>query len=284
MTILKDHSFTTSVFSIPILFEPISRRLKIYSLPENHLIDRFIEVVKKLAIEKKCDKVIFYVTLSQQPIINAYADRYEGMIEAFFNGEDAHIFALFLDTDRDQTSLTQLEKNVFRLVHRKKGQGPSHRFQLPPGYFMRWGRKDDVYQMATLYETVFASYPTPMNEPDFITKMMDDDVYFLVVEHKRKIVSACSADLMKKFSAAELSDCATYREHRSKQLLSYQVAHLIPRLKKIGVKTLFSYSRSISAGMNLVNAKHGFHFGGRMIKNSNICGRLENMNIWYKAL
>ncbi|WP_280771153.1 putative beta-lysine N-acetyltransferase [Salipaludibacillus daqingensis] len=284
MNALKDHSFTISLFGSSILLEPTSKRLKVYKLPASEQMEPFIRSLKQLGKQHQCDKLIFYVKLSEQPMIHPYSTRYEGMIESFFDGEDAHIYAIFLDPQRGQTHLSEQEKNVFRLVHRKRGEGPTHRFQLPAGFHMRWGNKRDAQQMATLYKTVFKSYPTPMNDPEFIKQMMDDDVYFLIVQHNRDIVSACSAELLKKFRAAELSDCATYREHRSKQLLSYQVAHLFPKLKKVGVRTLFSYSRSKSAGMNLVNAKHGFHFGGRMIKNSNISGSIENMNIWYKTL
>lgn len=284
MNTLKDHSFTLSMFGTSILFEPISNRLKIYKLPEQNLIDPFILSVKQLGQQHHCDKLIFYVKLAQQPMIHPYASRYEGMIESFFNGENAHIYAIFLDPKRNHHHLSDQEKNVLRLVHRKKGEGPSHRFQLPASFHMRWAKQQDAEQMSILYKTIFKSYPTPMNEPDFIKQMIVDNVYFLVVEHRNDIVSACSAELLQNFRSAELSDCATFREHRSKQLLSYQVAHLIPRLKKIGVGTLFSYSRSTSVGMNLVNAKHGFHYGGRMVQNSNISGSMENMNIWYKTL
>lgn len=284
MNVLKDHAFTLSLFGKPVLFEPISRRLKVYELPDKNRMDPFMQALKRQAREKKCDKLIFYVRLHEQSVINAYMTRYEGMISSFFNGEDAHIYALFLDEGRHEPALNQLEKNVARLVKRRMGKGPDHKFELPPGFFMRWAEKKDAKQMSRLYQKVFKSYPTPMNDPSFISEMMDNDVYFLVVDHDRQVVSACSADLLTPFCSAELSDCATYRQYRSRQLLSYQVAHLVPRLKKIGVKTLFSYSRSVSHGMNLVNAKHGFTFGGRMVQNSNICGRLENMNIWYKQL
>ncbi|SES21316.1 putative beta-lysine N-acetyltransferase [Salipaludibacillus aurantiacus] len=284
MNLIKDHAFTLTLFGKAILFEPVSQRLKVYDLPDRNLLDLFIKKLKKLAFEKGCDKLIFYVRRHEQPLINPYATRYEGKIAGFFNGEDAHIYALFLHSGQYNTRLTQEEKNVFRLVKHKQGKGPSHCFKLPSGFFMRWAVPEDINQMVTLYKTVFKSYPTPMNDPAFIRKMMDDGVYFLVVEHDRRIVSACSAELLPEFKAAELSDCATYRKHRKKQLLSYQVAHLLPRVKDLGVRTIFSYSRSVSSGMNLVNAKHGFHFGGRMLRNSNICGRLENMNIWYKNL
>lgn len=284
MNTLKDHSFTLSMFGTSILFEPISKRLKVYKLPAKNQIYPFIRSVKQLGQQHDCDKLIFYVKLVDQAIIHPYASRYEGMIKSFFNGENAHIYAIFLDPDRNHLQLSEREKNVFQLIHRKKGKGPTHRFELPSGFHMRWAKKQDAEQMSILYKTVFKSYPTPMNEPEFIKQLIDEDVYFLVVEHNNYIVSACSAELLQNFRAAELSDCATFREHRSKQLLSYQVAHLIPRLKKIGVRTLFSYSRSKSAGMNLVNAKHGFHYGGRMVQNSNISGSMENMNIWYKNI
>ncbi|WP_416147963.1 putative beta-lysine N-acetyltransferase [Salipaludibacillus sp. HK11] len=284
MNTLKDHSFTMAMFGTSVLFEPTSKRLKVYKLPLQDQIEPFIQSVKQLGEKYECDKLIFYVKLSEQSLIHRYTTRYEGMIESFFNGDDAHIYALFLYPERNLSHFSKREKDVFRIVNRKKGEGLTHQFHLPTSYYMRWAVKEDADQMSSLYKTIFKSYPTPMNEPEFIKQMMDDEVYFLVVEHDRKIVSACSAEILTPYHAAELSDCATYRVHRSKKLLSYQVSHLVPRLKKMGVRTLFSYSRSMSVGMNIVNAKHGFKFGGRMIQNSNICGSIENMNIWYKNI
>jgi len=51
-----------------------------------------------------------------------------------------------------------------------------------------------------------------------------------------------------------------------------------------GIKTAYTIARAASAGMNVTFAKGGYHFGGRLINNTNISGRIESMNVWFKSL
>ena len=48
--------------------------------------------------------------------------------------------------------------------------------------------------------------------------------------------------------------------------------------------TYFSIARSLSAAMNITFAKNGYRYGGTLGNNTNIAGRIESMNIWYKHL
>jgi hypothetical protein len=132
-----------------------------------------------------------------------------------------------------------------------------------------------------------------MNEAEYIAFMMYNNVYFTVCEYQDEIVSACSASVLPDFNCAEMTDCATLPEHRKKNLLSQQYGLIIEKMKEKGIQTLFCYARTLSIGMNIVNAKHMFTYGGCMKNNSNIQERynnndakhsLANMNIWYKQI
>jgi hypothetical protein len=48
------------------------------------------------------------------------------------------------------------------------------------------------------------------------------------------------------------------------------------------MKTLYTIARSHSAGMNITFAKKGYLFGGTLINNTDISGKIESMNVWYK--
>ncbi|WP_058309226.1 putative beta-lysine N-acetyltransferase [Gracilibacillus massiliensis] len=282
MKMIQKSSYGLSFFGSNITVEPISKRVKVYQLPQELELEDFMIRLERLANETECDKLIFYVLPDQREIMHSYHAEYEGMIQGFFNGETAYIYAIFLTSKEDRIEFSEEENQVLDIVQQRNKTISA--FVLPDGYTMRWAEKKDVFEMALLYKTVFKSYPTPMNDPEFIKEMMEDHVYFSLIEKEGSVVSACSADILPEYQAAELSDCATYPEHRGKQLLSYQVFQLIPKVQQMGINVLFSYSRAISMGMNLVNAKHGFHYGGKMIRNSNISGNFENMNIWYKIL
>ncbi|SFL75370.1 putative beta-lysine N-acetyltransferase [Gracilibacillus orientalis] len=282
MKVLQKSAYDLTFFGQHITVEPTSKRIKVYQLPTENNMDTFMNRLEKLARETNCDKLIFYISPNQQEVMKSYDADYEGMIQGFFYGETALIYAIFLNSDRKQSEDSEAEKQVMQNIKERMKEGLT--FDLAEGYSMRWAEKKDAPQMALLYKTVFKSYPTPMNDPEFIKEMMQNQVYFSIIEKEGSVVSACSADVLSEYQAAELSDCATYPNHRGKQLLSYQVSRLIPRIKQMGINVLFSYSRSVSVGMNLVNVKHGFQYGGKMIRNSNIAGSMENMNIWYKTL
>ena len=51
-----------------------------------------------------------------------------------------------------------------------------------------------------------------------------------------------------------------------------------------GLKTAYSIARSLSPAMNITFVKNGYKYGGTLGNNTNIAGRIESMNIWYKHL
>lgn len=215
-------------------------------------------------------------------LINENTIYKEGYITGFFEGETANICSIFLKPLKCDLKSIIKEKSNFQVVKNYVVNGISD--SLAEKYSMRYAIESDAPQMADLYKTIFETYPTPMNNPEYIVECMRKNVHFTVIEHNNKIVSACSAEIMSEFKSAEISDCATLPEHRGNSLLSTQFICLEKLMKEMKIKTLFSYSRALSLGMNLVNKKLGYRYGGCLIKNSNICGNLENMNVWYKNI
>jgi putative beta-lysine N-acetyltransferase len=262
--------------------DPHNRRIKVYPLPKGSNFNEVHQALLKLAKENECDKIIYYTTQEDKEMFEEASCDQEGKIDGFFQGEDAYIYSTFLNSYRNHPTDWEQEQKVMEIVEQdhKKMQDIS----LPSGYEMRSATQEDATDMAKLYGKVFKTYPTPMNDPQFISKIMDEDVYFTIIEHKDQLISACSADVFPQFNAAEMTDCATLPEHRGKGLLSQQFIHLEKRMERQGLHTLFSYTRAVSVGMNLINSRHGYSYGGRMIQNSNISGRLEDMNIWVKTI
>ncbi|WP_169713539.1 putative beta-lysine N-acetyltransferase [Paludifilum halophilum] len=262
--------------------EPNSRRIKVYQLPHRDAVTKMVKALKEMGYREKCDKIIFYVKKEEKDALRGSDFVPEGFIDGFFQGEPAYIYSMFLDRTRNRPVAWEEEQQVMRIV--KKDNKTIETFSLPEGYVMTSATESDAPEMADLYHTVFETYPTPMNNPRFIVDVMHRQVYFTIVKYRGQIVSACSTDLLPLFNCAEISDCATLPEHTNRRLLSHQFSHQIKQMRRKGVQTLFCYARAVSAGMNLINARHGFTFGGRLEQNSNIAGRLECMNIWYKKL
>lgn len=55
-------------------------------------------------------------------------------------------------------------------------------------------------------------------------------------------------------------------------------------MKENQVKTAFTICRAGPLQINRLFSGFGYQFGGTLIKNTNICGTFESMNIWYKSL
>jgi hypothetical protein len=55
-------------------------------------------------------------------------------------------------------------------------------------------------------------------------------------------------------------------------------------VKMKGIKTAYTIARATSPGINITFARKEYRFGGRLINNTNISGRIESMNIWYKQM
>ena len=55
-------------------------------------------------------------------------------------------------------------------------------------------------------------------------------------------------------------------------------------MKTAGFVTLYTIARAASIGINATFAKCGYTFAGTLINNTQISGRIESMNVWYKNL
>jgi len=82
----------------------------------------------------------------------------------------------------------------------------------------------------------------------------------------------------------EMTDFATHPEFRGMGFGVFLLQQMETAMRRRGFIAAYTIARAISPGMNIVFAKQGYLYGGSLINNTNICGRLESMNIWYKPL
>ncbi len=205
----------------------------------------------------------------------------EGVISRYFRGEPARCVSYFGQTQRAVSRHTEKEDAIIEKAREVKGQYSNSE---EPGFIVRTPTGDDAEEMAGLFGTVFKTYPTPMDSAEYIRKVIGKQVMFKVVEYQGRIVSAASADMNIRYLNAEITDCATLEEFRGRGLLSGLIYQIEQRLKEEGFIALYSLSRALSAGINIVLSKHGYEYAGRLINNCNIMGKFEDMNIWEKSI
>ncbi len=206
----------------------------------------------------------------------------EGTIEGYYKGQTGYCLSYFCDPKR---AISHKLNEAVEIIKNSEGYTNQYHHSINKDFFIRTADLDDVNELARLYDTVFKTYPTPMNSPNYIKRIItSNQVIFKVAEYESQIVSAASADLNHELLHAEITDCATLAQFRGRGLLSALVYHLEETLIAKRYITLFSLSRALSLGVNIVLSKHGYRFTGRHINNCNIMGELEDMNIWVKNI
>ncbi|MBU4034492.1 MAG: putative beta-lysine N-acetyltransferase, partial [Proteobacteria bacterium] len=90
----------------------------------------------------------------------------EAKIPAFFKGkEDSFFLSRFFSTEREQEKQPELVSQVLEIAEQKAGT--MEEAALPSGLSFQTMEKHDVEEMAQLYRQVFASYPFPIQDPDY---------------------------------------------------------------------------------------------------------------------
>lgn len=142
----------------------------------------------------------------------------------------------------------------------------------------------DCLEMAQLFRRVFPSYPFPIHDPDFLAQTMADKVCYAGSWRGDNLAALASAEYAAEEGHAEMTDFATAPEHRRQGLAARLLAVMEEEMHRRGIGLAYTIARAVSAGINISFARAGYHHAGTLINNTQICGRIESMNVWYKSL
>ncbi|MED4581754.1 putative beta-lysine N-acetyltransferase [Brevibacillus choshinensis] len=258
-----------------------NRRVKLHVYDPN-LIGEMDQLMRKLASDSDATKMIVYGKKADVEKWLALGYSQEGVIEGFFQGENAQMLSCYLTEERATSVARDLAEDILALSLSKKGNGEEK--PLPSGYTLREANEADAEELAKLYALVFATYPTPMDDPEYVLKTMDEGTRYMVVEHDGKIACAASAEVNERMGSAEMTDCATHPDHAGKGLLQPLFTALERKMEESGIYYLYTLTRAQSAGMNVTASKMGYEYRGRLVNNCTIFSGYEDMNIWVKPL
>ena len=210
--------------------------------------------------------------------------RVEATVPGFYNGLTAGLFlAYYLDEKRvcEFEAGATYEQNMLLTTNKGKTLIQA----LDAGKFLlRPCVEGDVAQMAEIYKIVFASYPFPIHNPEYLLETMRHHIDYFCVETTGKIVALSSAEKDQEASNLEMTDFATLPQWRGNGLGVHLLKYMEIEGKKNGIKTAYTIARAASAGMNITFAKLDYNFGGRLKNNTNISGKIESMNVWHKPI
>jgi beta-lysine N6-acetyltransferase len=207
----------------------------------------------------------------------------EAAIPQFYKGEYTGIFmGYYLDESRARESNAAVLDKILNLALDKSGTAIT---SLDKDLFTRQQCEEgDVEKMAAIYKTVFQTYPFPIHDPSYLLDTMQNDVDYFAVESAGDLVALSSAEIDKSAMNVEMTDFATLPEWRGNSLGIHLLLRMEKEMREQGIKMAYTIARAVSVGMNIVFAKLGYTYGGRLKNNTNISGKVESMNIWYKAI
>jgi len=207
----------------------------------------------------------------------------EAFIPRFMNGHDAvyfmgKYFSPARKISNDSQKISQILKAA-KSSPRKKKTAP-----LPSSFTFKICDLSDAFKIGEMYKKIFQTYPFPIYDQTYILKTMQENVIYFSICKKDIIIALASSEMDIASKNVEMTDFATSPEYRGKGLSQYLLQQMENEMSKKGIKTAYTIARALSVGINMTFAKMGYTYGGTLKNNTNICGKLESMNVWYKFL
>lgn len=272
---------TTSDFKVSVKLDFLNKRLKVLNYKTRNYT-RLTNFLSQIAAQNNLEKIIIIAREKDWSMFVKKGFSLEAFNPYHFKGRPGYYLAGFLTVKRRKSSQVAKKDEIVRIAS-AKGKYKSER--LKKNFSLRPAKKEDIPELINLYRNVFASYPTPIYEREYLAKAMANDTFFMLVSDRGgKVVSAASAEMDKENLCAEVTDCATLPEFRGNKLMYYLIKEIEKEMKKRNLISLYTIARAISPGINTAFSRNNYKYFGRFIKNCHICGNLEDMNLWVKKI
>lgn len=244
---------------------------------------RIVDFVVALALRRGYSKIFAKVPsfARSQFLGNGFVE--EARVPKLFQGKgDSFFLSRFFSPERELEKQPELVAQVLEIAEQKAAV--MEESILPSGLDCRPMEKHEVEAMARLYRQVFASYPFPIHDPDYLASTMDDNLLYFGILNDDKLIALSSAEIDFPGQNAELTDFATLPEARGMGLAACLLVKMEDSIRRLGIKTAYTIARAYSFGMNITFAKQGYTYAGPLVNNTQISGDLQSMNVWHKRL
>lgn len=261
---------------------PHSRRVYLMKVGDEDmpgLLDR----MEDLASERGYTKLFAKIPARHHDAFLQAGYHDEAKVPGFYNGvEDGFFLARFLDEERGRLATDSKLRENLDLARQKWGAGLRVDATLP-GELSPAGPAD-AEEMSRLYAEVFPTYPFPIHDPDYLRQTMAENIHYYCVRQEGRIVALASAETDPAAGNVEMTDFATSPAALGRGYALFLLQRMEQDMKIKGFSTTYTIARSESAGMNITFAKLRYIHAGTLINNTDISGRIESMNIWYRPL
>lgn len=270
----------TADFSAELFIDLINRRLKAGACQYGDSA-AFGAYLERIATANGLTKILLTVREGQWQPLFLRGFELEAINPFFFQGQPGFHLSKFLDPERRIPRRLEAEDEILNQARHASRPEPK---PLPPGYRIATAGPDQTAELAGLFASVFATYPTPLNDPSYLEPRIAGGAGYRIISHRQTIVSAATLEIDAATGSAELTDCATLPEYRGQGLISFLIQALEEDATRLGVQSVYTIARALSPGINKAFARLGYGYGGRFVNNCDICGQFEDMNLWSKRI
>ncbi|MBN2644863.1 MAG: putative beta-lysine N-acetyltransferase [Desulfuromonadaceae bacterium] len=240
-----------------------------------------ISQLDSLASHHGYGKIFIKVPAWARPSFEQQGYVVEAQVPGFYNGcDDAFFMARYGDPHRRVDPDASRVAEVLQVAQQKKNT--SSHICCDPTLTCRPAGPKDCPRMARLYREVFASYPFPIHDSGYLASTMAQQVRYAGIWQDDELVALASAEMDCRDQNAEMTDFATLPSMRGRGLAHQLLHRLEQQAAGEGITTFYTIARATSFGMNITFAQCGYIFAGTLIRNTQISGGLESMNVWYK--
>lgn len=242
-----------------------------------------MDEMEKLAMEKEYTKIFAKVPAPFKKPFEAGGYNQEAWIPGYFKGEtDVFFLSKFLSPQRAREQHPDKVSDV--LEKARTYSAVSSPPEIDPNFRFEPADESHPERIVEVFKVVFKTYPFPIHEPEYILKTMRDNVAYFMIWDGDKLAAVSSSEMDKENLNVEMTDFATLPDYRGKKLALFLLCKMEEEMKRRGFKTAYTIARAYSFGMNITFARMGYEYTGALVNNTNISGKIESMNIWYKPL
>lgn len=207
----------------------------------------------------------------------------EATVPGFYHGSEAAVFmAKYTEPSRRENRNSAETAGILAAAFDHAGERMPH--FLPDGFSLMHAHAGDAGALAELYGTVFSTYPFPICDLGYIRESMQGQTRYFIIRKSHLLAAAASCEIDDENLTVEVTDFATAPLFRGRGFAGILLAAMENDLRKEGILTAYTIARAASLPINMTFAAAGYQFGGLLPNNTNICGSVESMNVWYRRL
>jgi len=245
---------------------------------------RILPALDRLAQDNHYEKILAKVPWGSKPAYEKQGYVQEAVIPQYYKTREHAVFMCkYFSSRRRQTAHQQQIKDILSLTKQKQ-QRPSKK-KGTQFLDTRICRPEDGVKMSRVFKSVFKTYPFPIFDEGYLTTVMEKkQARYFCIENRRQINAIAASEIDPDHKGVEMTDFATLPEYRRQGFAGCLLENMEQDMAEQGIRTAFSIARALSPGMNMLFARKGYTFGGTLLNNTNISGRIESMNVWHKTL